>query len=269
MLPMLAGAGIGAGVGALGYLFGGNKPQTTTTGMGTEDQSYLRHQREFAQTRAAQPMGALDPNFLAAMQHYMATSQAGQLGMQAQTDPNAANQFMNPFMAAMNPEFDRMRQGSINAVNQANTASGAFGGNRAGLAQGQAMKDVNASQAQFNYSGFNDAMSRAMQLASMGMGADSALAQGGQYMTERQRMYDQGSMGLLNQGFGQPMTTTSTTPNQRNLFQSLLGGAMTGASFSGGSQGNGYTPFLSTYRPQENWGAFGQSGLGYQNRPGG
>lgn len=235
MVAPLIMAGVGAGIGALGHLFGA-KPRApvTTTGLDPASQAYVDHMRTMSQGWANRSMPGMDPSFLAAMQGMRGYADAGQQGANAMTDPTAAMKFMNPFMANMNPFFDQMRGNSLNQLHQTATAQGAFGSNRLGLAEGQALNDVNNSQAQFQYGGFNDAMSRAMELAHMGMGANTWLGQQGQYLTDRQRNWDIGSQGILNAGLGPTGTvTTGPQPQQGNLFQSMLGGAMSGLSFGG------------------------------------
>jgi hypothetical protein len=231
--------GIGAGMGLLSGAFGSKKPQMTTTSIDPESQNYLRNQRGFAQLMAGRQMPGLDPNVMAAIQMMQQYGDAGKLGLSAVTgDQGAAGKFMNPYFEAMNPMFDRMRAENLNAVNQQATrpGGGAFAGNnRVGLAQGNAFRNVDESQSQFNYSGFQDAMSRAMQLASGMPAVSDWMKNTGFDLTNRQRNWDVGSMGLMNAGFGQPFSQTTTVPNDRgNIFQQMLGGAMAGASFGGG-----------------------------------
>lgn len=251
MVAPLIMAGVGAGIGALGHLFSGKpKAPVTTTGLDPASQAYVNQTRGMSQFWANRPMPGMDPSFLAAMQGMHGYADAGQQGVDAMTDPTAAMKFMNPFMANMNPFFDQMRGNSLNQLHQSATAQGAFGSNRLGLAEGQALNDVNNSQAQFQYGGFNDAMSRAMELAHMGMGANTWLGQQGQYLTDRQRNWDIGSQGLLNGGLGPTGTvTTGPTPQKGSLGQSMLGGAMAGLSFGksptaafGGAVGPAYNP---------------------------
>lgn len=234
MVAPLVLAGIGAGVGALKSAFGSNKPQVTTQSIDPESQDYIRRMRSMATMFANRGMPMMDPAFLAAMDRMGGYASAGQTGLNAMTDPTVAQKFMNPFMDAMNPVFERMRAASVNQFNKNATAQGAYGARR-DLGMGQAMADVNQAQAQFSYQGFNDAMSRALALANMGMGANQWLGSAGQYMTDRQRNYDIGSLGMLQQGYGTPLYTSNSTPNDKgDLFSNMLGGAMTFASFGKG-----------------------------------
>ncbi len=236
----LVGIGIGAGMGLLNGLFGSKKPQTTSTYIDPESQDYLRQQRAIAMRMGGMSMPNLDPNILAAIQMMQNYGNAGQLGLSAVTgDAGAGAKFMNPYMEAMNPIFDRMRANSLMQVNQSLTrpGGGAFAGNnRVGLAQGNAFRNVNDTQTQFNYQGFQDAMARAMQLASGMPAASDWLKNTGFDLTNRQRNWDIGSMGLMNAGFGMPFGQTASTPNNTNLFESILGGAMTGASLFPGTK---------------------------------
>src|SRR6266496_605991 len=100
-LPLMA---VGAGVGLLNGLFGGNKPQTTSTYIDPESQHYLGQQRSAAMQMGRMRMPDLDPNVLAAIQAMQGYSAAGQQGLDAVTGvPGAQNRFMNPYMTAMNP----------------------------------------------------------------------------------------------------------------------------------------------------------------------
>jgi hypothetical protein len=169
---------------------------------------------------------------------------------------------MNPFMGAMNPIFDRMRSASVNQFNKNATGQGAFGARR-NLGAGAAMADVNQAQAQFSYQGFNDAMARAMSLASMGMGANQWLGAQGQYLTDRPRNYDMGSLQMLQQGYGTPLYTTNTQPNDKgDFFSNVLGGAMTGMSFAGGPRAPGMSAAVAPSYGGFNPPTFGQGGLG-------
>jgi hypothetical protein len=230
--PLVLG-GIGAGVGLLNNLFGSHKPQVTRSNeLDPASRDYILGMRSRAMGFADRPMSALDPAFLQALSGMQGYANAGQMGVNAMTDPAAAAKFMNPYFASMLPQFDQMRMASLNNLNKTATAAGAFGARR-GLAQGNALRDVNNAQSQFAYTGFNDAMARAMQLAGFGMGANQWLGTAGQYMTDRQRNYDIGSLGLIQGGYGSPLYTSTTTPNDKgNPFQAALGGFATGMSFA-------------------------------------
>src|SRR2546430_5429617 len=207
-------AAIGAGIGAIGhFLTPKPKPPVSTTMLDPASQEYVNNQRSMGQMWANRPMPGMDPSFLAAMQGMQGYANAGQQGVNAMTDPTAAMRFMNPFFASMNPIFDQQRAQSLMQLRSRATAQGAFGNNRLGLAEGAAMNGVNNSQAQFSYQGFQDAQNRAMDLAHMGMGANQWLGGPGQYLTDRQRNYDIGSMGLLNRGAGPTGDRKSTRLN--------------------------------------------------------
>lgn len=262
MLPLIMG-GIGAGVGLLNNLMGGNKPQVSTSGIDSSSRDYIMAMRARAQQMAGQGMPALDPSFLAAMHGMQGYADAGAMGTQAMTDPTMAAKFMNPFMANMNPIFDQMRSESLNTLNKNATSAGAFGARR-DLAQGNALRDVNNQQSQFSYQGFNDAMQRAMQLATNGMQANASMGEMGKYVSDRPMAYNQGIMQLLNQGYGGPISTTETKPTSQNPFQAALGGFMTGASFGGGGKPGATAPATSPWGAGGGggWPTFGQSGAG-------
>ena len=110
----------------------------------------------------------------------------GSLGFNALAgDEEAFGAFMNPYQKQV---IDRLRQGfahagsqALNMVDERAIKNGAFGGSRAGLASGQAAADVASRQADaeanFLYSGFNDAQARAAKAAGMGYDAWSGLQQ--------------------------------------------------------------------------------------------
>jgi len=233
MIAPLVMGGIMAGAGLLNNIFSSKKPQVTRQGeLDPQSQAYILAQRERATGYANQPMPGLDPAFLQALRGVQDYGAAGKMGLDAQTDPAMAARFMNPGAMAMNPVFDRQRASATNDYNKAATQSGVFGARR-GL--GPNLNSINDAQAQMQYRGFNDAMSRAMQLAGMGMGANQWMGNVGQYMTDRQRNYDQGSLNMIQQGYGGPLYTQSTSPNDKgNPFQAALGGFATGMSFGGG-----------------------------------
>lgn len=241
MVAPLVMAGIGAGVGALGHWLG-PKPQapTETTMLDPASQAYVNNMRGNAQMWANRPMGDMDPSFLAAMHGMQGYADAGQMGVNAMTDPTAAMKFMNPFFGAMNPFFDQQRAQSLNQLRSTATAQGAFGNNRLGFAEGAAMNGINNTQAQFSYQGFQDAQQRALDLAHMGMGAHQWLGQQGQYLSDRQRNYDIGSLGMLRNGLGPTGSVwTGPKPQQHSLGQDIFGGAMAGLSMGGGPKAPG------------------------------
>lgn len=178
-LTQLAGAGIGAGLGLLGNIFGG-RPRVAGPNQATLD----------------------------AMEQWRKMMGYGNVGMSALTgDPNAVNQFMNPYDATMNPYWDQMRQSTLSAIGSKAAMSGAFGGSRQGVAEGQGLADVAMGQAGQRYGEFGNAMNRAMFVGGQGANATANLFGGGDYL----RQIEQARLS-----------------GRGNVFGSMLGGAIAG-----------------------------------------
>jgi hypothetical protein len=151
---------------------------------------------------------------------------AGQQGLNAQTDPAAAAKFMNPYLATLDPTFDKLRAQSLNAANSNATGQGAYGGSRAAVTGGVALGNVNNLQAQTNYQGFQDAMQRALQSANLGLGANSLMGSFGQYLTNLPMNTRLQQLQLLLGGIG-PYGTTQQVPTQSDPLAQLGGLAST------------------------------------------
>jgi len=231
----------------------GGKPQVTETRLDPQTQSYVEQMRRMAQSYAGRPMPGLDPNVMGAVDWWKNAAGVGQSGLNALGgDVNAANQFMNPYFAQMNPIFERMRQSAGSRAQLAATSP--FGiGAREGLATSNAMQGVNDMESQANIGAFNDAMGRAGQAANFGFGANQALFGAGDYLTNRQRNWDIGSQGLLNSSVG-PYGQTQSTKTESNWFNNLLGTALSISSFIPGS-------------PTFGWGAAAGQGINNTGQP--
>lgn len=178
-ISQLAGAGIGAGIGLLGNIFGG-RPRVAGANQATLD----------------------------AMEQWRKMVGYGNTGFGALTgDPNAVNQFMNPYDATMNPYWDQMRASTLSSIGSKAALSGAFGGSRQGVAEGQGLADVAMGQAGQRYGEFGNAMNRAMFVAGQGANANTSLFGGGDYL----RQIEQARLS-----------------GRGNIFGSMLGGAIAG-----------------------------------------
>lgn len=258
------GTAIGAGVGGLiGLLGGKSKPSSTTTTMDPGSASFLQQLQQLSQFMAGRQMPGLDPNVMAAIQAMQQYQHAGQQGLAAVTgDQNAMAQFANPGAQAMQSIFDLQKRQAFARTNAALTqpGGGAFAGNnRVGLAQGAAMSGIDTNQAQFGYQNFQDAINRAMDLAHGVPGASSWLSNQGYQLTNRQRDWDTGSLGLMRSGWLGPISQTTTgQPGQQGAspWQSALGGAMIGSSFGGGGKPGVSAPAEQYQGPSEWWSNF-------------
>jgi hypothetical protein len=178
-ISQLAGAGIGAGLGLLGNIFGGRP-------------------------RVAGP----DRATLDAMEQWRRMVGYGNTGYGALTgNADDVAKFMNPYDATMNPYWDQMRQSTLSAIGSRATMSGAFGGSRQGVAEGQGLADIAMGQAGQRYGEFGHAMDRAGLVAGMGASANANLFGGGDYLRQiaQARLNGRGS-----------------------IFGSMLGGAIAG-----------------------------------------
>lgn len=177
--------------------------------------------RNFAVNAAMQPL-TINPALTGAVSGLQGYANAGQQGLAAQTDPNAAAKFMNPYLSTLDPAFNKLRAQSLNAANSNATSQGAYGGSRAAVTGGVALSNVNNLQNQTNYQGFQDAMQRALQTANLGMGANSLLGGLGSYLTNLPMQYRQQQLGLLLGGIG-PYGQTQTVPTQSDPLSGALG----------------------------------------------
>lgn len=180
--------------------------------------------RNFAVNAAQQPL-QISPFLTAGAQGLQNIAQQGATGLAAQTDPTAAAKFMNPYLSALDPAFNKLRAQSLNAANANATSQGAYGGSRAAVTGGVALSNINNLQNQTNYQGFQDAMQRALQTANLGMGASQALSSSfgpGAFLTNLPMQYRQQQLGLLLGGIG-PYGQTQTVPTQSDPLSGALG----------------------------------------------
>ena len=182
------GQGIGAvgtGLGAIGNALG-QLPQA--------QQGYLSQQQAMLDAQALGQAGTQQ-------------AQAMTAGADYNFNPNSYQQFMNPYMESVIQQQyqDIADQGSkqqaqlgANAV-----ASGAFGGSRQGIAQGEIAANVLDQQArtgsQLRSQGFQQAQGLAQQAAANQ--AQQQLAQAGQFGQQAGQLGQQGMQGA--QGYGQ------------------------------------------------------------------
>ncbi len=103
--------------------------------------------------------------------------QGGNLGFKALTgDQDAAKQFMNPYQQqvidANNDQWKKTNAQTVNQENDLANKSGAFGGSRHGVAEGVALSNNNAAQAQQTagllQGGYNQATANATTAANLG-----------------------------------------------------------------------------------------------------
>lgn len=178
-----------------------------------------------------------------AIGNYRGMTDTGNLGMRALGgDAGAISTLMNPYqqnvMDAMNRQFGDTRLQTMNAVDDAATQAGAFGGSRHGVAEGVALSQLGKTQndaiSNLLYSGFGDAMNRAGTAANLGFGANGQLASLGDY--SRNVIMSQNpalnKFNFMNQAVSSmPHGQTQTTPMERNAGAGALGGASIGAKF--------------------------------------
>jgi hypothetical protein len=185
-----------------------------------------------------------DPQFLAQLQG-LASSNLG-----LASGPLDIGQFMNPYMSevvgAVQGDFDRMRERSLNAVGGDATAAGAFGGSRHGIAEGTALGEIAQREGQtlagLRAGGWSEALQAAMQQkqlsGQLGLGA-SGMLHGMQYEDFVRMQQDPFArfQALLGSSASTPYGTTQETTSRGNLMSTLGGVASVGASMIPGGWG--------------------------------
>jgi hypothetical protein len=252
-------AGIGAGMGLLNNLFGSHKPQVTTTSIDQGSQNEIMYRRNLARGMVGQGMPQLDPALLAAMQGYGGYADAGRMGLAAFTDPSQMAKFQAYGNEQMNPIFDRQRAQLENSYRSRQAGSQAFGVR--GQMMGPNYADINNAQTQFGMQNMDNAQKMAMMMANYGQFGIAGQQNLGQYFTERPMNWNQQAIGLLSNAYGGPLSTSTSSPNPSgNMFQSMLGGAMTGLSFAKpGAAPGAPTPSAPVYSggymppPDQSW----------------
>lgn len=228
----------------------GHKKTTThaadaaTTGM--QGQVYNAAQQA---AKGYQTLGA-DPATMAAMDQYGKTANFGMGGMSALAgDPAAIAKLMNPYMSnvvdASNANYGRTSGLLQTQLDDRATSMGAFGGSRSeiasGAAQGELAAGHNTDIANLLYGGYNQAIGQAGTLANLGMGANDARMQGGDYMRNismAQANPDIMKQQLLAGGLagGNVGNYTNTDYTKTSAMQNIvgLGATLGGAYLSGG-----------------------------------
>jgi hypothetical protein len=138
----------------------------------------------------------------------MIGSAMGQAG-QASYDPNSYQQFMDPYMddviAATQADIGRQGQIQQNQLSGNAVSSGAFGGSRQGVAQGEVSRNVMDQQArtgsQLRSQGFAQAQGAAQQAAQQQLKQAQLTGQLGQ--TAGQLGQSMGQLGMSTAGLGQ------------------------------------------------------------------
>ncbi len=121
--------------------------------------------------------GNFDTNFDMNMQPYQGAGATGAAALGG--DQAATNRLMNPYQSSvidrLGGQYDRLRAGASRSADDAATKSGAFGGSRHAIVEGQRLGEIDRAQgdmtAQLLQGGFNDAMGRAGSAANLGLGA--------------------------------------------------------------------------------------------------
>lgn len=171
-------------------------------------------------------------------------------------DPTAMGKFYNPYESgvvdAASRDAKRLANEARMGIGDQAALAGAFGGDRQGVAEGQATGDIYNSAAdrvaQLRYQGFSDAQTRALQAANLGFGINQQSFNAGdyfrgidqQYLTGEQNRFNEGrdwdvrNLGILQSGLtGVPTGSTTTTPNASNPLMAGAGGALSGWQVAG------------------------------------
>jgi hypothetical protein len=205
----------------------GAKSQTQTTTVDPQTQAYVNQMRQ--QALGYQGGGGyVDPRIAQMSQNY---SNAGNLGIGALTG-TGPNAFMNPYLSQMDPYFAQQRAQAVGGANDQATLAGAFGGDRSQIGAATAGNLADQNAAQFRFQAFNDAQQRALQAANLGYGAA--------FMPQQ---YQQGQLGLLNQGLGPYGSKQFTKMKGGDWLSGLLGAGLSIAGLFGGHGGGGSGDF--------------------------
>jgi hypothetical protein len=220
--------------------------QTVTTQNDPATQKMIEQIYAAAGQASNTPGAPIDPRVFEAGRFFSNATRTGNLGLGALGgDPSAMAAFMNPFLneviSGAKGDFADINSQTMKSVDDVATKSGAFGGDRHGIATGTALAE-NGRTAQnmlsgLRYQGFNDAMGRAQGAANFGMGAAPGLMGIGDYIRTITEHNDPNrrKLDILREGImGLPHGTSTTQPVNRNLGAGVLGGASAGAGIAQG-----------------------------------
>ncbi|HZR02329.1 MAG TPA: hypothetical protein VFA81_04045 [Burkholderiales bacterium] len=190
------------------------------------------------QTAAGQLPGVSQPTYQA-QGFFQGMLPGAQTGMGALSgNAQDLQKLMNPYQSevinAQNQQFANNNAQVANQVNSNATAQGAFGGDRAAVAQGAALGTAQTGEnntiANLLSGGYQQAMQQAGQLANLGFGAGSQLNNIGQYETG---VAQQQFMNPYNVMRGSVMATpfqgTQTQQQNPSPWSTALGDVTTGA----------------------------------------
>jgi len=229
------------------------------------DQRYQRNQLGIA---------GMDPNSRAAAEAYRQATGGLGIGMDAMKqglgmswNADTAGQYMNPYQSQVmdqwNKQFGDMRQNTLNDVNQQAMQSGAFGGSRHGVAEGQALADLGKAQAMQQagllQSGYDTAygqfandrntqLAAGQNMANLGFGGAQGLMGYGQAAQQtaqnanlakwqeemRRQGWSQDQLGAMiaaMQGAPYSQKASQTTKSPGNLFGDIAGVGLGALSF--------------------------------------
>ena len=206
----LAGPLIGAGIGALGSLFGGGEEQRTSVDPQTA--AFLARMRQQAGAGADAVLGQPGSFFTGPLQ---------------QTPGQLAQAFFNPFqqqvIGGIQGQFDHLRGLASRDARQRATQAGAFGGSRAAVLEGSRLGALDRAQAQlvgnFLNRGFQNALSQGVKFGFQ----KNALRQ--QQLMEP-LFRQQQALALLRGGLGP--TGQIVSQSGPGLAQGIIGGGLTG-----------------------------------------
>lgn len=226
----LAAPLIGAGIGALGSIFGGNK-----------DKDYLnKFGREYVQD-VIRPYGM--GMFQQITGFNPSTGEFGQpeIGpLVEQFGPESIDRFMNPFLSqaegVLASDRDRALAMNVRRSKELAAATGSQRGSRAGVLEAEGMGRVEDA---YLRNLVNLRMGAFGQAGNIALGAQPFR---NQYLQEPLMRFNAGMQAAnFGLGPGAAYTNPNAAKNDQNIFSGILGGAITGAGFmgSGGLFGGG------------------------------
>ena len=206
---------VGVGGSLLGGLFGGNKRNTSGTGLDPQSQAYVNQMRGMAGNAAQTALNPPGGNW------FMGPLSEGDIS-------SAMNPFISNVVDSTRAEFDHLRGLAGRDANAQATAA-AFGGSRHGVMAGARMGELDRAQG-----------SQIANLMQQGYGQALSFAEHQRQLAERQLQSplfaNQQALNFMNFGMG-PVGQQNTQP--RNWFGSALGGAQAGMGISGGNPWGG------------------------------
>jgi hypothetical protein len=217
--------------------------QTQTTKLSPQEQQQLQAMWQTANATANGQLPGVNGTTREAQNFFEGLLPGANLGMGALSG-NAGDlaKLMDPYQQqvidAQRQQFANSNAQIANQVNSNATAQGAFGGDRAAVAQGaalgQAQTGENSTIANLLSGGYSQAMQQAQQLANLGFGAGQNLSNLGQYETSvAQQQYMNPFEVMRGSVTATPFQGSTTMQQNPSPWSTAIGDISTGAGLIG------------------------------------